>query len=227
MSDLRALVQQQSRGVSTDGIWANVHMNRSGLLEINSIQGLYDSALRAGKVFVAGPDSFGATSTVEQNASLDLTEPFWRATVPASKVVIPISVQLSLDSVWTTADQVVAWISDTDTYDSGGDICIVRPLFTDHAGNNEPVASALQNVRDGDAALTEKTITNGRIFHSQHFVTGGLHLPYEFNALKGDSYPVIHGPASFGIAVKLGAAGDEAAYQVVWIELDKNEIVNS
>jgi hypothetical protein len=227
MTDIRGFIQQQSRGVTPDGTWNNAYRNRGGQLEVNSLQGMYDSWLRAGRVFSAHFATEGGFATLENNTAVDLTEPFWRATVPAATVMVPIKIKVVPAVVWETGDEYILYTSDTDTYTTGGAASDVRGLFIDNQGSGNPLSSTLTSVYDGDSALTEGAVTNPRILDFGHFLTGGLYLPYEYNIFKGDPWTMIHGPASICLMIARTTTTIECAYSVIWAELDKNELVNS
>jgi len=175
-------------------------------------------------VFVAGPDAVGILATLEANAAFDLTEPFFRATVPAATVMIPIMVQVTYDTAPAALDAIKIGWGEGSTYNTGGDVCRVLPMG--HLVAAAPVASTLTNVRDGDAVLTEDTLVNPRIFFDKMITATGSDANIEYNALKGDPYVVIPGPASFLVWGK-AAGAEEVYYNVVWIELDKSSVVNS
>lgn len=228
MTEIAGRVQQQARSVAADSNSNSPgYVNRGGALEINSIQGLYDRWVRAGVVFSAQFATAGGLATIENNTAIDLTEPFFRLTVPASKAIIPIQVKIAAAVVWETGDEVVLFAGDTDTYNTGGAAATVRSMFIDNQGTGNPASSAASSVFDGDSALTESTLTNPRIIDVHHFLTGGLHLPYEYNILKGDPWTYIHGPASFGVMLARTTTTVEVLYTVKWAEIDKNELVNS
>lgn len=220
-------VQQQSRSVASDGGNTSVHVNRGGAMEVNAINALYDRWVRAGQVFEAHFATEGGTATIENNTAIDLTEPFFRLTVPASKAIIPIQFKMIGAVVWETADSVVMYAADTDTYTSGGAAADVKSLFIDNTDTGTPLSSAATNVRDGDSALTEATLTNPRIIDVHTFLTGGLFIPYEYNILKGDPWFYLHGAAAWCVAAARTTTTIEVLYTAKWAEIDKNELVNS
>lgn len=226
MTLLGATVQQQSRSVYTDGNDGNLRMTRGGQLEINSMAGLIDSWIRQGRVFETHAATEGGLTTIEANASFDLTEPFFRLTIPSTIVFVPLYVKVATSAVWTTADLIMMGCSDTDTYSSGGLACnTAMSLFVDNQGTGTPRSSAVTNLYDGDTVLTEGTVTNPRILDVWSAVTGNLYSPYLWSVLAGNIPPYIHGPASFWMVEK--GATQEVLYSVIWAELDKNELVNS
>ena len=226
MTDIRAFVQQQGRANGADGAYAATMQNRGGQLEINSIEGMYSSWLRAGKVFEAHFATEGGSSTIEANATYDATEPWFRLTVPSSKIMVPVKVKVTPTTVWVTTDMIVLSASDTDTYTSGGAAPDVRNLAAVSSLDSELGTSAMTSVFDGDSALTEAAMTDQRIIDITVFRTGGLFLPYEYNILKGDPMVMIHGTSSF-VANAMLAGALEVHYSVVWAELDKSELVNA
>lgn len=224
LAQITGIAQQQGRAISADGTPVNPYFNRGGAIGTSSIQSLYDQWLRAGKVFEAHFATEGGTATIENNTAIDLTEPFFRLTVPATKVVVPIQVKIAPALVWETADEVVLYAADTDTYSSGGAATDVRSMFISNQGLKNPVSSAVTSVFDGDSVLTEAALTNPRIIDVAGFLTGGLHVPYEYNILKGDPWAFINGPASFAVAVSRTTTTLEVLYTVKWAELDSSEL---
>lgn len=227
MANVDLVVQQQSDTVSPDGSTFPLRGNRSGALVTSSPQAMYDQWLRAGKVYEAHFATEGGTATIEQNAAMDLTEPFFRLTVPSNIIFVPIRVLVSNQAVWTTADAIVLVTSDTNTYNTGGALPDVRNMASVSSLDSSLGATQCTSIYDGDTVLTENALTNPRQIAVKHFVTGGLFVDFEYNILKGDPMVMVHGVSSFLAACKLGAAGAEVLYSVVWAELDKNELVNA
>lgn len=221
-------VQQQGRANGADGVNATAAMNRGGAIHTSDPRALYDQWLRAGKIFEGGAAP-ATTVTVAQNASFDLTSPSLHIGVPSSKVFVPIKVSIQNVAVWTTADGVVLYTSDTSGYTSGG-------VAMTMAGRNMAAVSSLDSALGVTAAsnlflagstLVAPALTNPRIVDQKYFVTGGLNTMYEYNILKGDPMVMVHGPGSFLAAVKLAAASATCLIYAVWAELDKSELVNS
>ncbi len=225
MSDLTAATQQQSRGIVPDGSSGGLHVNRGGQLEVNAIGGLVDSWIRQGRVFETHAATEGGLTTIEANATFDLTEPFFRLTVPSTMVFVPIYITVVTSAVWTTGDLIMLWASDTDTYNTGGLACNTpMSLFLDNQGTGTPRSSGVTSLYDGDSVLTESAVTNIRILDQFGWVTGNLWAPYVWSIFNRP--PVyIHGPASFGMVEK--GATQEVLYSVIWAELDKNSLVNN
>ena len=226
MTELGGAVQQQGYTTALDGTTRTAAMNRTGALVTSTPASMYDQWLRAGKVFEAHFATEGGSSTIEANATYDATEPWFRLTVPSSKIFIPIKVKVTPTTVWVTTDMIVLSASDTNTYTSGGAAPDVRNLAAVSSVDSALGTTAMTSVFDGDSALTEAAMTNERIIDITVFRTGGLFLPYEYNILKGDPMVMIHGTASFVCNAMLAGAL-EAHYSVVWAELDKNELVNA
>lgn len=228
MAEMGVSVQQQGRSaLNSDGTTVTAAALRGGEIVTSSVDALYSQWLRAGQVFEAHFATEGGTATIEQNAAMDLTEPFFRLTVPSSKIFVPIRVKVSNQAVWTTADAIVLLTSDTDTYSSGGAAPDVRNLAAVSSLDSALGSTAMTSIYDGDSVLTEAALTNPRTIDVKHFLTGGLFIDYEYNILKGDPMVMVHGPSSFLAACKLAAAGAEVLYSVVWAELDKSALVNS
>ena len=224
MAQIGINVQQQGYSLAADASTRTVAGNRSGALVTSSPQAMYDQWLRSGKVFEAHFATEGGSSTIEANATYDPTEPWFRLTVPSSKVMVPIKVKVTPTTVWVTTDMIVLSASDTNTYNTGGAAPDVRNLAAVSSLDSALGTTAMTSVFDGDSALTENAMTNERIIDITVFRTGGLFLPYEYNILKGDPMVMVRG--SF-VANAMLAGALEVHYSVVWAELDKNELVNS
>lgn len=226
MTEIGGAVQQQGYTVALDGTTRTVAMNRSGGLVTSNPQAMYDQWLRAGKVFESHFGTITGTATIEANATVDATEPFWRATIPSSKVVVPIRALVIPTTVWVTTDFIMLVSSDTDTYNTGGAATTPRNMASVSSLDSAIGTSALTSVYDGDSVLTENALTNPRLIHFADFRTGGLFVPFEYNILKGDPMTMIHGSSSFLMFAQVAGAM-EVHYSVVWAELDKNELVNA
>ena len=228
MVEIAGAVKQQGYDTTADGQTRSAAINRSGGLVTSSPQAMYDQWLRGGKVFSAHFATEGGSSTVEANATVDLTEPCFRLTVPSSKIVVPISVRFDYSAVRVTADAMFMTTSEGDTYTSGGAAPQVNNLTVLAAADSaiNSATSSCTNVFDGDSALTEAALVNPRQFGAKYWTTGGLFAPYEYNILKGDPMIMIHGSSSWQVqAILTGAL--ECLYEIVWAELDKSELVNS
>lgn len=219
-------IQQQGRANGADATTQTAAGNRGGALVISSPNAMYDQWLRAGKVFEAHFATEGGSSTIEANATYDATEPWFRLTVPSSKIFVPIKVKVTPTTVWVTTDMIVLSSSDTDTYNTGGAAPDVRNLAAVSSADSELGTTAMTSVFDGDSVLTENAMTDQRIIDITVFRTGGLFIPYEYNILKGDPMVMIHGTASFVCNAMLAGAL-EVHYSIVWAELDKSELVNA
>lgn len=226
MAELGGAVQQQGYSLAADGTVRTGAMNRSGALVTTSPAAMYDQWLRSGKVFEAHFGTITGTSTVEANATVDATEPFFRLTIPSSKVMVPIRVLVIPTVVWATTDFIMIVSSDTDTYNTGGAAATVRNLAAVSSLDSALGTTAMTSVYDGDSVLTENALTNPRLIHVRDFRTGDLGGPFEYNILKGDPMAMIHGTSSFVMFMQ-AAGALEVHYSVVWAELDKNELVNS
>ncbi|KKK74237.1 hypothetical protein LCGC14_2885790, partial [marine sediment metagenome] len=199
---------------------------RDGSLVTGDITSLYNSWLRAGKVWEAHFATESGTATVENNTAIDLTEPFFRMAVKAGKVIVPISVKFAKAVVWETGDEVVVIATDTDAAASGGVAPDIRNLAIGTAntqiGDGD---NGVQNPLDGDSPITEGAITRARVLDNHHFVTGQLGTPYEYNALKGDGWSMIEGEGTFLVYVANTTTTDEVFYSVKWAVLDSGELV--
>lgn len=223
---IRADQQTNSNGADTN--FRTVWGTRSGLIGVNTAQGLVDQWTRAGKVFSAEftiTQAATLTATIEANATVDLTEPFFRLTIPTGYVFVPIALRVESTTVWVTADYIGQFYSDTNTYNAGGVAATVRNLAHPASTVSGLASSVATSVYDGDSVLTESALTNPVLFGSKTFVTGGLATMYEYNILKGDPIHYLRGVGSWGAFAQANAA-HEVLYQAVWAELNKNEIFN-
>lgn len=220
-------VQQQGRPLGTDNSSGGLYRNRGGQLEVNAVQGMIDAWTREGLVFSSEftiTQAATLTATIEANATVDLTEPFWRMAIPSGYIVVPIFVSVQSETVWVTADYILQWYSDTNTYSAGGASTTVRNLAHPASGISA-LNTSVCTVLDGDSALTESTLTNPVLFGAKAFVTGGLFEQYKYSIAAGDPVHYLRGAGAWGLTAKANAA-HEVLYQVVWAELNKNEIFN-
>ena len=230
MTAIAGSVQQQSREVTSDGLDKNVHVNRGGQLETNNIMALYDSWVRAGRVFETHNATIGTMIT--GGVGITLTVPSFRFTVPSTRVVVPISVQIAAVTVVNKDDHFIVVATHTDTYTSGGLAgSTVQPLFIDNLGAGAPESSAVTNVYNNDTTLTEAALVAPRQLKSMFRVGVAAEVQMtwqpEYNILKGDPWCYIHGPGSFLVFVGQETTAPEFSYCVTWAELDKNELVNN
>jgi hypothetical protein len=226
MTEIAINVQQQSDGITADGRTRTVAGDREGALFGGTNEEKYRQWLAAGKVFSAQFGTPGGTATLEANATLTLTEPFFRMTVPSSHVLVPIRVLVNNIAVWDTADAMYLFSVDTNTYSSGGAAPDVDNFANPGSGDSALGTVSCTNIYDGDSALTESAQTNPRLMHVQTKLTGDLFSSFEYNILKGDPMHMIHGESSFYVVFENGGA-EEVHYSVIWAELDKNTLVNS
>lgn len=229
MTEMAVNVQQQGYSVSADGGAARtLQGTRSGALYIGDPHSLYQQWLRAGKIWSIGPsDGAALTSTIENNTAVDLTEPCLLMDITSAKVLVPIKVKISPAVVWETGDEVVVYASNAVGLNTGGDTITPQNLAIPGSGDSDLDSIAGLTVVDGDAAITMEAVSSLRVVDAQHFLTGGLHLPYEYNVLKGDPMTMIHGPASFAAMVARTTSTAEAFIHAIVAILDKSELVNS
>ena len=225
MTTVGGFVRQVGRELFKDRNSAQLAQNRDASLITGDITSLYNTWLRAGKVWEAHFATEGGTATVENNTAIDLTEPFFRAAVKAGKVVVPISVYISSAVVWETADEWVVGAYDTDAAASGGAAPDVRNLAvatgSTAVGDND---NGVDTPLDGDSAITEGTATNFRVLKNGHHLTGGLYIPIEYNILKGDEMAMVEGPGVFGVWLARTTGTVEVLYSVKWAALDADEL---
>lgn len=224
MTELGGYVKQRGYEIFGDGASHTARMTRSGDMQVNTIHALYDSWLRAGKVFQGGFGTFAGLATVEINAAIDLTEPFIHLTVPVSKVIVPIQVQITYDTAPAALDAMLVGWAEGNTNTAGGAAGLVKPLMGLAA--DAPVSSAC-TLLDGDSVLTEDTLVNPRLLSQKMITAAGSDVNVlEYNVLKGDPWTYIQGVASFLVWVK-AAGAEEVYYHLTWAELDRGEIVNA
>ncbi len=227
MTEIAVNIQQQGYSVSADGVGSRtLQGDREGALFGGTIQDKYRQWLLGGKVFQASFATPGGTATIEANATLDLVESFFRMTCPSSHVLVPLFFSCDNIAVWTTADAMYHWTTDTDTFTSGG----ADPTVINHAnqGSGDSVlgTTAMQNIKDGDSPLVEAGQTNPRLISTKTKLTGDLFSPLVYNVLNGDPYTYIHGESSWNVVFE-NASAVECHYLAIWAELDKNTLVNS
>ena len=228
MVEIATKVQQQSDTIATDGPTAHsVRGDREGALFGGTNEEKYRQWLVAGKVFEAHATGADLQAEAEIGVKLNFVEPYWRASLPSSIVVVPIKVKVEAVTVWVTASEFAVYTSDTDTFTTGGAESDVTNLANVSSLDSALGTTACTNIRDGQGGLTEGALTNKRILDMELKTTGGLFSPYEYNVLKGDTLTYIHGPAAWGVVVAPGSSAIECMYSVVWAELDKNALVNS
>ncbi len=225
MTTVGGFVRQVGRSLFKDGSPGQLAQFRDGSLVTGDITSLYNSWLRGGKVWEAHFADEAGTATIENNTAIDLLEPFFRMAAKPGKVIVPISVKLASAVVWETGDEVVVIASDTDAGASGGVAPDIRCLAVGTAGSqigdgDNGVTGAL----DGDSPITEGSITNARVLDNHMFITGGIHLPYEYNILKGDAWSMIEGPGTFLVYLTHTTTTEELFYSVKWAALDAGEL---
>lgn len=226
MTTVGGFVQQVGRSLFRDGDPAQLAQYRDGSLATGDITALYNTWLRAGKVWAAHFATETGAATVENNTAIDLAEPFFRMAAKDGKIIVPISVKIAAAVIWETGDEVVVIASDTDAEASGGALPDIRNLAV-HNGSQIAIGdgdNGVNNPLDGDSPITEGTITNARVLDNHHFVTGGLYIPYEYNALKGDGWCMIEGPGTFLLYVARTTTTVEVFYSVKWAVLDSGEL---
>lgn len=228
MADIAVRVQQQSDSIALDGTGVTtVRGDREGAMFGGTIEEKYRQWLVAGRVFEAHASGADLQALAEIGVKLNFPEPYWRASVPSSIVVVPIRVKVSPLVIWVTASEIALWTSDTDTFNTGGAASDVNNMASVASIDSALGSVASTNILDGQSALTEDALTNPRIIDMHVVSTGSLSVPYEYNILKGDPMTMIHGPAAWGIVVAPGGSAIECMYSVTWAELDKNTLVNS
>lgn len=228
MTDFAGAVQQQGAGNGADGTSRTVAVNRMGAVVTSNPQAMYDQWLRAGKVFEGGAAP-ATTVTVPQAAAFDLTAPSLHIGVPSSKVFVPIKISIQNVAVWTTADGVIVYTSDTSGYTSGGVAMTMagRNMAAVSSADSALGTTAATNLYLAGSSLVAPALTNPRIVDQKYFNTGGLFAQYEYNILKGDPMIMVHGVGSILATVKLAAAGATCLIHAIWAELDKSELVNA
>lgn len=218
MTTVGGFVNQTSNDVQGEGDAVRLSQLRNGGLVTAS---QYDLLLRGGRVFNGSKDVPGDLATLENNTAIDLTEPFLRVSIKSGYSLIPLYITVQPAVVWETGDEYILYTSDTDTYSAGGDAMLVRNLAQNTANKSVVRQTQSQNAYDGDSALTEGAVTNARVLDAGHHLTGGLYLPYEYNAMPGQKHPatVIDGPGSLCLMLARTTTTVECLYTMVWAEV--------
>ena len=232
MTDIRGLVQQQSRSIAGDSTYINLPALRDGPLVTADI---IHQWVREGRVFQTHNPTLG-TALVGSAAAAGghvLTAPSIRFTVPVSTVVVPLRFKATFSAMAGTPNEMAIVASETDTYSSGGTSVTLTALSAFlSSGSGAPRSSAVTNLRSGSAsALVEGTLVNPRVLDIQYFARADAvsEPKADWNAVLGrqGSFYYIQGPAS--ILIYLSAVTTALSYEFVmeWAELDKNVLVNS
>ena len=221
---------QRTNSPSADDTYRSVYTSRMGDISTNDINSRYMRWLLAGQVWQVASGgatpTFGGLSTIEINAAIDLTEPFFRFTVPASIVCVPIMFTLNYDTAPAALDKIQMYTSDTDTYSAGGVAMTALNMYINNTGTEDFTSSALTKIYDGDSALTEAALTNPRMLWEKQVVATGSEPNFEYNVLKGDTPIMVRGLASVCFAAKVAGA-EEVDFRFVWAELNKDEMSNA
>lgn len=225
-----ARADQRTNTPAADGTYRSVWGSRGGDLSTNDINSRYIRWLTDGRIWVVASGgatpTFGGLSTIEANATIDLTEPFFRFTVPASIVCVPIAFNLNYDTAPAALDKVQMYTSDTDTYSAGGVAMTASNLYINNAGTENFQTSALTKIYDGDSVLTESALTNPRMLWEKLVVATGSEPNFEYNVLKGDPVFAVRGLASVCFAMK-AAGAEEVDFRFIWAEVNKDEFSNA
>ena len=233
MTEIAASVKQQGYTTQADQSGSSVRTlqaDREGALFTGDISSKYRQWLLAGNIHMTGGgDSPIGLATIENNTSLDLTEPIFLMDVPSSKVVVPIMIKVAPAVVWETGDEYALYASNATGYSAGGDdlSAVIENAAVEGSGDSEISATAITSIYDGDAALTMAAVSDVRVIDAGHFLTGELGKPYEYNVLKGDVPVYLHGVSSLALAIARTTTTAEAFITAVWAELDKTALVNS
>ncbi len=226
MTEIAIDVQQQSDGITADDRTRTVSGDREGALFGGTNEEKVRQWLLAGKVFEAHATGADLQAEAEIGVKLNFPEPYWRASVPSSIIVVPIKVKIEAVVIWVTAAEIAVWTSDTDTFNTGGAASDVTNLAAVSSLDSALGNTVCTNIKDGQGGLTEDALTNKRILDMKVISTGDLAAAYEYNILKGDILTYLHGPAAWGVVVAPGSGAIECMYSIVWAELDKNALVN-
>ena len=232
MTDIRGLVQQQSRSIAGDSTYINLPALRDGPLVTADI---IHQWTREGRVFQTHNPTLGTALTGSAAAAGGhvLTAPSIRMTVPVSTVVVPLRFQAKMSAMAGTPNEFAIIASETDSYTSGGTSVTLAALSTFiSSGSGSPRSSAVTNLRSGSgSALVEAALTNVRVLDINYLARADAvsepKAEWDANlAMKGAFY-YIQGPAS--ILIYLSAVTTALTYEFVleWAELDKNVLVNS
>ena len=225
-----AWIKQLGDELGTDGGWEPIRQNRSHALQVNTRDALVDLWTRAGRVFITNnPDVEISETMSAADTVIDETDPAIRFTIPSGLIVVPILAQVSVATVIAKSDIFGVVVGDTDTYSSGGDTTLMRArnaLIT--TANTNVRSSGVTNLHYSDTALVEGDVTNPILLKKlkRQGQTAELNTTWnpEYNILKGDPMVYIHGPASFLVYVTQETTAAEAAFTLMWAELQSGEV---
>ena len=230
MASIEGYIQQRAFGVSSDSTSAQIRATREQHLYVNTREGLVDSWIRDGRVFISSNPTFGTPETMSAaGTAYTATAPSLRFTVPSGLCVVPIFVQLAVVTVAAKNDLFGVIVSDTDTFTSGGEACVARNALIE--SNDAYRTTQVTNLLNSDTAIVETTLTRTRILKQlTRAGTASETDPTwnpEYNILKGDSMVYIKGPASFLVFAVQETTAAEAEWQMAWAELDTNVAWNT
>lgn len=231
MTDIRGLVQQQSRSVSADSTRIDLPALRDGPLVTADI---IHQWVREGRVFQTHNPTLGTALTGSAAAAGGhvLTAPSLRFTVPVSTVVVPLRFRATFSAMAGTPNEMAIVASETDSYTSGGTSVTLTAYSAFLSTTGAPKSSVVTNLRSGSgSALVEAALTNPRVLDVNYFARADAvsepKAEWDANLAAKGSFYYIHGPAS--ILVYLSAVTTALTYEFImeWAELDKNVLVNS
>ena len=122
----------------------------------------------------------------------------------------------------TKDDLFGVFISDTDTFTSGGEACMAarNALVQSNAALR---ATTVTNLLHADTAIVEAALTRPRLLKviKHEGVAGEVDAPWnpEFNILRGDPMVYLVGPASFLVFAVQETTAMEAEFSLSWAEL--------
>ena len=231
MTDIRGLVQQQSRSVSADSAWQSIPSLRDGPMVTADI---IHQWVREGRVFQTHNPTIGTALTGSAAAAGGhvLTAPSLRMTIPASTVVVPIRFKATFSAMAGTPNEMAIVASETDTYTSGGTSVTLTAYSAFVHSVGAPRSSAVTNLRSGSgSALVEAALSNPRVLDLQYFARADAvsepKADWEAALAAKGSFYYVAGPAT--ILIYLSAVTTALTYEFLWewAELDKNVLHNS
>ncbi len=223
MSELEILAQQQNVARKSDGQWLPPRGTRDGAMFTAD----WLTALTLeGRVFGMN----GASGGIGYGSSPITFEGVYAATsvdigldVPDGTVVIPISIEVNLQTTGGSLFEVFALASRTLQATSGATAGTIVPFRTD-----APVATNCTGyITDGDVTATDPNTTGSYEFWRSGYpsdpdVALNPNPRYSWSAINDGVGPVIVGPGSLALYVS-GTSGVGFA-TVIWAELPESAI---
>lgn len=184
-----------------------------------------------GRVFISGTPAAGTPETMSATGTaFTLTAPSIRYTVPAGKLVVPIHAAVSGTRVITKDDLFGVFVSETDTYTSGGEACKAARNAIVQGSAAQIRGTGVTNLLHSDTAIVEAALVNYITLKviKHEGVVGEVDAPWEpeYNILKGDPMVYLSGPASFLVFAVQETTAMEALFTLSWAELDPTDLTS-